>query len=156
MLYDQLKEQQEELLCDFGTVHLFEDIHHHFKRIFQLQKKYLFFYLDTLEVLRAYPVIKQKHQQHIVWQLQQIEWMFELNIFRGIFKDQFQDGQIKKSAWLFWITMDNWMHARLIQGLEHLSEENFLKDMWCLLMPYFTEEGQQEFQTLIHSHRVEI
>jgi len=151
-LYDQLKEQQEVLLYDFRTAHLFEDINQHLQRIFQLQKKYLFFYLDTLEVLRAYPAIKEKHQQHIIWQLQQIEWMFELNIFRGSFKESVQEGQYKKSAWLFWIAVDNWMHARLISGLDHLNEEYFLEDIWNLLMPYFTEEGQQEFQ-LLYQHK---
>ncbi len=146
-LYDQLKEQQEVLLYDFRTVHLFEDIKQQLQLIFRLQKKYLFFYLDTLEVLRAYPAIKEKHQQHIAWQLQQIEWMFEFNIFRGSFKEN-QDGQNKKLDWLFWIAVDNWMHARLISGLDHLNEEDFLQDVWNLLMPYFTAEGQEEFQLL--------
>ena len=54
----------------------------------------------------------------------------------------------KKLAWLFWITVDNWMHARLISGLDHLNEEDFLQDVWNLLMLYFTEEGKQEFQLL--------
>lgn len=147
-LYDQLKEHQEVLLYDFRTAHLFEDIKQQLKSIFELQKKYLFFYLDTLEVLRAYPAIKEKHQQHIAWQLQQIEWMFDLNIFRDTFKESNQDGEYKKLAWLFWITVDTWMHARLITGLDHLHEEDFLQDVWNLLMPHFTEEGRQEFQLL--------
>lgn len=147
-LYDQLKEQQEVLLYEFRTAHLFEDINQQLRIIFQLQKKYLFFYLDTLEVLRAYSVIKEKHQQHIAWQIQQIEWMFEFNIFRGTFKEASQDGQYKKLAWLFWITVDNWIHARLISGLDHLNEEDFLQDVWNLLMPYFTAEGEEEFQLL--------
>ncbi len=147
-LYDQLKDQQEILLYDFRTTHLFEDINQQLHGIFQLQKKYLFFYLDTLEVLRAYPIIKEKHQQHIAWQLQQIEWMFDFNIFRGSFKGPLEDGQYKKLAWLFWSTLDNWMHARMMSGLDHLNEEDFLLDVWNLLIPYFTGEGQQEFQLL--------
>lgn len=155
-LYDQLKEQQEVLLYEFRTAHLFEDINQQLQRIFKLQKKYLFFYLDTLEVLRAYPAIREKHQQHIAWQLQQIEWMFEFNIFRGSFKEPAQEGQYKKSTWIFWTMIDNWMHGRLISGLDHLNEEDFLQDIWNLLMPYFTEEGQEEFQllcqnTMLHS-----
>jgi len=145
-LYDQLKEQQEVLLYDFRTAHLFEDINKQLQRIFQLQKKFLFFYLDTLEVIRAYPAIKEKHQQHIAWQLQQIEWMFEFNIFRGSFKEALKEDQYKKTAWLFWITVDNWMHARQISGFNHLNEDDFLQEVWNLLIPYFTEEGKQEFE----------
>ncbi|GAC1588211.1 MAG: TetR/AcrR family transcriptional regulator [Chitinophagaceae bacterium] len=151
LLYDQLKEQQEVLLYDFRTSHLFEDINQQMRGIFQLQKKYLFFYLDTLEVLRAYSVIKEKHQQHITWQLQQIEWMFEFNIFRGTFKEPAQNGQYKKTAWLLWIAVDNWMHARAISSLDHLNEADFLHDIWSLLAPYFTEQGRQEFTLLFQN-----
>ncbi len=147
-LYDQLKEQQETLLYEFRTAHLFEDINRHLSGIFQLQKQYIFFYLDTLEVLRAYPAIKEKHQQHITWQIQQIEWMLEFNIFRDSLQEPLQEGQYKKLAWLFWTTMDNWMYARKISGLDHTSEEDFIQDIWSLMMPYFTEEGRKEFKLL--------
>lgn len=152
-LYDQLKEQQEILLYDFRTAHLFEDIDKQLQLLFRLHQKYLFFYLDTLEVLRAYLTIKEKHQQHITWQLQQIEWMFEFNIFRGSFKGPLQDGQYKKSAWLCWITVENWMHARLISGLDYLDEAAFLQDVWNLLRPYFTEQGEQEYELLCQPAR---
>ena len=147
-LYDQLKEQQEILLYDFRTAHLFEDINRQLLSIFQLQKQYVFFYLDTLEVLRAYPAIKEKHQQHISWQIEQIEWMFDFNVFRDSFQEPSQEGQYKKSAWLFWITMDNWMYAREISGLDHNNEGDFLGDLWSLMMPWFTDEGRQEFKLL--------
>ena len=147
-LYDQLKEQQEILLYEFRAAHLFEDINRQLLGIFQLQKQYIFFYLDTLEVLRAYPVIKEKHQQHISWQMQQIEWMFEFNVFRDSFREQVSEGEYKKLAWLFWITMDNWMYARKISGLDYTVEEYFIEDIWSLIAPYFTKEGKQEFNHL--------
>ena len=153
-LYDKLKEQQEALIYDFRTVHLFEDINHQLKRIFQIQQEYLFFYLDTLEVLRAYPAISEKHHQHIAWQLQQVEWMFEFNIFRNSFKPPLLIDQYKKTSWLFCTTLDNWIHARQISGLDHEKEGDFLQDIWNLLVPYFTEEGHKEFLQL-HSNAIQ-
>ncbi len=148
VLYDQLKAQQEVLLYDFRTAHLFEDINRQFLGIFKLQKEYIFFYLDTLEALRALPTIKEKHQEHIVWQIQQIEWMFEFNIFRNAFKEPTKPGQYKKLAWLFWSTMDNWMYACKISGADHLNQNNFTQDLWSLMIPYFTEEGEAEMKML--------
>ena len=147
-LYDELKEEQETLLYDFRTAHLFEDINRQLLGIFSLQKRFIFFYLDTLEILRAYPVIKEKHQQHIVWQVQQIEWMLDFNIFRDSLQEPLQEGQYKKLARLFWTTMDNWMYARKISGGDLLNEDDFLQDLWSLMIPYFTEEGKQEFKLL--------
>lgn len=147
-LYDALKEAQETSLYEFRMTHLFEEINRQLRHIFSCQKQYLFFYLDTLEVLRAYPSIKEKHQQHIAWQMQQIEWMFNYNVDRNTFQQPVRDGQYNQLAWLFWMTMDNWMYARQIKGLDHLNEDDFIADLWSLMMPYLTEEAHEELKML--------
>lgn len=147
-LYDQLKGEQERALYEFRMAHLFEDINLHLRSIFHCQQQYLFFYLDTLEALRAYPSIKEKHQQHITWQIQQIEWMFNFNVDRNTFQQPSREGQYKQLAWLFWMTMDNWMYARQINSLDHLSENDFTGDIWSLMMPYLTKEAHQELKML--------
>lgn len=148
MLYDRLKEEQETSLYEFRMAHLFEDINRQLRHIFQCQKQYLFFYLDTLEVLRGYPSIKEKHQQHINWQVQQIEWMINFNVDRNTFQPPVRDGQYTQLAWLFWMTMDNWIYARQIKGADHLDVDNFITDLWSLLMPYLTEEAKDELTML--------
>ena len=147
-LYDQLKAAQETLLYEFRMAHLFEDINRQLHQIFQCQKHYLFFYLDTLEVLRAYPSIKQKHQQHVTWQIQQIEWMFNFNVDTNTFLPPAKEEHYKHGAWLFWMTMDNWMYARQIKGLDHLNEADFIADVWLLMMPYLTPEAHEELKML--------
>jgi AcrR family transcriptional regulator len=147
-LYDQLREAQERSLYEFRMAHLFEDLVRQLHDIFQCQKHYLFFYLDTLEVLRAYPAIKEKHQQHIAWQIQQIEWMFNFNVDRNTFQFPVKDSQYKQLAWLFWMTMDNWMYARQIKGLDYLKEEDFVADLWSLMVPYLTEEAHEELKIM--------
>ncbi len=153
-LYDKLKGEQEVLLYEFRIAHLFEDINRQLRYIFQCQKHYLFFYLDTLEVLRAYPAIKEKHQQHIAWQMQQIEWMFNYNIDRNTFLSPVRDQQYNQLAWLFWMTMDNWMYSRQINGLDHLNEDDFIADLWSLMLPYLTEEAQEELKMLCTNYNL--
>ncbi len=147
-LYDQLKNAQETSLFEFRMAHLFEDINLQLRSIFECQQQYLFFYLDTLEVLRAYPSIKEKHQQHIPWQIQQIEWMFNFNVDRNTFLPPMIDGQYHQFAWLFWMTMDNWIYARQIKGLPHLNDADFIADLWLLLLPYLTKEAHEELKML--------
>ncbi len=150
-LYDQLKEAQETSLYEFRIAHLFEDINRQLRHIFQCQKHYLFFYLDTLEVLRAYPSIKEKHQQHVAWQIQQIEWMFNFNVDHNTFLPPVRDGQYNQLAWLFWMTMDNWMYARQIKGLDHLNDDDFIADLWSLMLPFLTAEAHQELKMLCNN-----
>jgi len=150
-LYDHLKEAQETSLYEFRMAYLFEDINRQLQHIFQCQKHYLFFYLDTLEVLRAYPAIKEKHQQHISWQIQQIEWMFNFNVDHNTFLPPVRDGHYNQLAWLFWMTMDNWMYARQIKGLDHLNEDDFIADLWSLMLPYLTAEAHEELKMLCNN-----
>ena len=147
-LYDQLKEAQETALFEFRMAHLFEDINRQLRHIFECQKQYLFFYLDTLEVLRAYPSIKEKHQQHISWQIQQIEWMFNFNVDRNTFQPPVRENQYNQLAWLFWMTTDNWMYARQTNGLDHLNEDDFISDLWSLMAPSLTKEAHEELKML--------
>ncbi len=147
-LYDQLKDAQEKSLYEFRMAYLFEDINRQLHQVFQCQKQYLFFYLDTLEILRAYPAIKEKHQQHIAWQIQQIEWMFNYNVDRNTFQEPVRENQYNQLAWLFWMTMDNWMYARQIKGLDHLNENDFTSDLWSFLIPYLTEAANEELKML--------
>ncbi|MEJ7823421.1 MAG: TetR/AcrR family transcriptional regulator, partial [Chitinophagaceae bacterium] len=128
--------------------HLFEDINRQLRHIFQCQKHYLFFYLDTLEVLRAHPLIKEKHQQHIAWQIEQIEWMFNYNVDTNTFQSPVKAGQYNQLAWLFWMTMDNWMYARQINGLDHLNEDDFIADLWSMMVPNLTNEAHEEMKLL--------
>lgn len=147
-LYDQLKEAQEKSLYEFRMAHLFEDINRQLRQIFHCQKHFLFFYLDTLEVLRAYPSIKAKHQQHITWQTQQIEWMFNFNVDRNTFQPPTRDAQYTQLAWILWMTMDNWMYSRQIKGLDHLNEDDFIADLWSVMLPHLTQEAQEELKML--------
>lgn len=147
-LYDQLKEVQEKSLYEFRMAYLFEDINRQLFEIFECQKKYLFFYLDTLEIMRAYPSIKEKHHQHISWQIQQIEWMFNFNMDRNTFQAPTREGQYKQLSWIFWMTMENWMYARSINGSDSWSDKDFISDLWSLMAPYLTEDAHTEMKML--------
>jgi AcrR family transcriptional regulator len=144
-LYDQLKHQQELLLVEFRVVPLFEDIQRLLVSLFDLQNKYVFFYLDALEIIRAYPVIKDKYAQHNTWKLQQMEFMIQFNISRGSFRDYAEHEYHKETAWLFNMAIDNWMYSRKLTGLDSLDEQAFLQSIWGLLYPLFTDMGYREY-----------
>jgi AcrR family transcriptional regulator len=147
-LYDQLKSHQEKVLYDFRMAHLLEDIDRQLRAIFHCQQQYVFFYLDTLELLRGSSDIAEKHRVYMGWQLQQIEWMFLFNADCNTFLPQSKEHQYKQLAWLFWLTIDNWMYARQLQGMDHLDEEQFIADLWLLLTPYLTPIASEDLKLL--------
>lgn len=146
-IYEELRREQELIMAQFRVVPLFEDINLYFKAMYRLQLQYSFFYLDTLELVRAYPSIKQSHLAHIEWKLQQITLMLNFNISRGAFIEI----NAKTKAHLSWqlrTIADNWPYIHQTSTEQSGTEQLFMYQLWSCLIPFFTDAGRREFQQL--------
>lgn len=147
-LYKRLKKKQELLLTEFRVLPLFEDIDCLLRNMYQLQQQYSFFYLDTLEVLRAFPGIAEKHRELLRFQQQQMLFMMEFNASRSSFIKQQYEGQFAGLAGIFCMTMDSWLSYQYINGVSHPPESSYCNDLWSVLRVLFTDMGEREFQQL--------
>jgi AcrR family transcriptional regulator len=147
-LYKRLKKKQEILLTEFRVLPLFEDIDLLLRSVYQLQQQYRFFYLDTLEVLRAFPDIAEKHRQLLCFQRQQIQFMIEFNTSRGSFIQPQYEKQFAELAHIFCMTMDNWLSYQYINGNNAPDENAYCNDLWSIVRVLFTDMGLPEFRQL--------
>jgi AcrR family transcriptional regulator len=147
-IWEQLVKKQHELLAEYRIVPLFEDIERQIRSMFELQQKYIFFYLDTLEVIRAFPEIQRAHSQHIEWQVLQVKTMLQFNVSRGAFERENTEGYHHKLAQQYWLTSDMWLYRQKIMALSTQDFDAYRDALWALLMPNFTAMGQQEFRQL--------
>jgi AcrR family transcriptional regulator len=147
-LYNNLNKKQELLLKEFRVLPLFEDIDFLLRNLFQLQQQYLFFYLDTLEVLRAFTEIAEKHRQLLLLQRQQIQFMMEFNVSRGSFIRPPHDEQFEHLTYLFCMTMNNWMSYQYINADKQPNEADYCNDVWSILRVLFTDVAMPEFRQL--------
>lgn len=148
-IWEELVKKQQELLAEYRVVPLFEDIERQIRSTFHLQQEYLFFYLDTLEVIRAFPDIKEAHQQHISWQIQQIAIMLQFNIARGAFFNfDTEGGERWGLAKQYWAMGDTWLYRQSISSAPIDDFADFRNSLWILLKPYFTNMGLREYEQL--------
>ncbi len=147
-LYKRLKKNQELLLTECRVLPLFEDINFLLRSMFQLQQQYLFFYLDTLEVVRALPEIAEKHRQLLGFQHQQIQFMMEFNTSRGSFIEPMYKNQFTELTHVFCMAMDTWMGFQFVNGNNAPDENAYCNDLWCILRILFTDMGMPEFNQL--------
>lgn len=147
-LYKKLKKKQELLLTEFRVLPLFEDIDLLLRNVYELQQQYLFFYLDTLEVLRAFPEIAEKHRELLSFQRQQIIFMMEFNASRGSFLPPIYNEQFVDVAHIFCMTMDNWISYQHITGRSVPNVNLYCDDMWAILRQLITDLGFPEFRQL--------
>jgi AcrR family transcriptional regulator len=149
-IYKKLKKTQELLLAEFRVLPLFEDIDFLMHNLFKLQEHYLFFYLDTLEVLRAFPEIAEKHRQLLRFQRQQFIFMLEFNASRGSFVQPGYENEFAEQAHIFCMAMDNWMSYQYINGNKTPDITAYCNDLWSILRRLFTHLGLPEFRQLQH------
>jgi AcrR family transcriptional regulator len=149
-IWEELVKKQQELLAEFRVVPLFVDIERQIRSTFELQQEYRFFYLDTLEVMRGYPDIKEAHQKHITWQINQIEMMIHFNFSRGAFhvENGWDTQGVAEVAQHYWAASELWLYRQSVLGLPTDDYELFRATIWTLMKPFFSNMGIREFQQL--------
>ncbi|MCB0583454.1 MAG: TetR/AcrR family transcriptional regulator, partial [Phaeodactylibacter sp.] len=150
-IYEELARKQKELLAEYRVVPLFDNIGRLIRRTFLLQQAYIFFYLDTLELVRANASIAEAHRQHISWQVAQLETMFSFNVARGAMVAEPIEGLYGQLALQFWMTSDFWFTQQLTRGIGKFEEQGYQQAVWALLIPYFTEMGRREYGQMLQS-----
>ena len=144
-IYDEMASKQKELMIEYRTVPLFENIDRLIKATFFLQQEYLFFYLDTLEITRLYPEIGQKHQAHLQAQILQLQTIIHFNAARGAFVPETEPGIYAQLAIQLWTILDLWVVQSTLrkQAIDKL--ESYQESVWAILKPFFTDMGKREF-----------
>lgn len=148
-LYSDLTQKQRELLAEYRVVPLFDNMDRLFRLSFHLQNNYVFFYLDTLEIERAYPSIAEIHRQYIKWQIEQLKSMLNFNSSRGALVPEPFEGLFEQLAIQIWMTTDLWKVQQKLRGKGVEEEGEYRTAVWSLLMPYFTKVGMLEYEQMM-------
>lgn len=147
-IWEQLKNQQRILLDSYRVAPLFEDTERLMQHTFALQQAYRFFYLDTLEIMRAYPDLQPEYRQQTQWQVQQMLMSIQFNEARGAFMQEPEPGFYGYLAEQFWFNADLWLYQQSIRQLPLDHYPAFRQALWFLFVPLFSEMGKKEFAQL--------
>lgn len=148
-LYRELTQKQQELLAEYRIVPLFDNIDRLIHHTYLLQRTYLFFYADTLEITRAYPEIGAAHKEHIQFQLAQISQIIEFNVARGVFVADIPQKNKERLSRQVWMTMDFWVSQELVCLGKLPEPEDYRMAVWNLYRPYFTGMGRREYEQML-------
>jgi AcrR family transcriptional regulator len=148
-LYEKLTEKQNELLTEYRVVPLFDNIDRLISHTFQLQQAFIFFYFDTLEIVRAYPSVGQTHQRYIASQIEQLKVIIDFNVSRGALVEEPLPEVYDQLAAQMWMTMDFWFTQQSVKTGEKCEEKMYKRAVWNLLIPYFTDMGKLEYNQML-------
>ncbi|MGB0930816.1 MAG: TetR/AcrR family transcriptional regulator [Chitinophagales bacterium] len=116
------------------------------RAFYQFQQVYRFFYLDLLELGRAYPVLAKRYEKHIEEQIEGLYEYFLFNISIGTI-DNHSPKIYHALAKQLWMTVVFWSTQLAIRG-KTSTEEEMVEAAWLLLQPYLTSKGISQLAKL--------
>lgn len=147
-IYEELLAEQRQLLAEINLAPLFENFDYFLRATYKLHKKYIFFYLDTLELIRISEELKKAHQEHVRWQRMQLELLLQFNRARGVIDWKANSENPQRLARHLRHVMDSWHSLQLIEGEPADDFEVYRSCCWSALQPYFTDMGWREYGNL--------
>lgn len=148
-LINDLVEEQKLLLTEFRVLPLFEDINRFLTANFELQQRYVFFYKDTLDLMRLYENISKQYREHVHWQELQLQGMLVFNEARGALNSSGEGDFVSKMSSLLVWASESWISRQTIVGETEVNKEGYLEMFWFLLKPYFSPLGKEEFDNRV-------
>ena len=145
----ELGEELELLLSIDQNFPSLIDFDNHLGRYFFLLNRYSFYFLDLLEIERAYPKMHAKRVDYVEKMIAQIyEWLL-LNVEKGVLKPEKGENHYQHIAESIWMIITFWLTQRQVRGKEEIGEGHFKEFIWNQLFPLFTDSGWMECEAFI-------
>lgn len=132
------------------------DLHHldvQIRQFYIFQQRFLFFYLDLLEIERAYPELAERHYVHVRDQIQTILLGLKYNENLGLLKKE-EDKAYHHLAEQMWFTTVFWPRQVRVRGVED-KLENLRTLMWQQIKPYLTDSGKKQVDNLLDTKQLQ-
>lgn len=114
-----------------------------------LINKYVFFFLDVVELKRTLPVVHKQRVQNISTMITQIHQWIKVNESKGVFQREIHQDQYMHTAHAIWMLISFWMTQKKVLAKDGMDEEQFKIVVWNQLLPNFTDLGLMEYEAMI-------
>lgn len=144
-VYDTFTTELLGLQDNIGTQNKFDAIIAELNAFIKFQKRYLFFYVDLLDIGRNYPAIAKRHHKHIEGQITRIENNLHYNHAIGAMKPT-DDATIRIVAETIWMTVVFWPSQEILRGSK-LSNTRLTNSVISILKPYLKKADLNQINT---------
>lgn len=153
-IHDQIIEERNNLLAGVQLIPSIVNIHNQLIPLMELYKKYQFFYLDVIEIVRAYPEIAAIQRGHIQNQITYIKAILDYSVGSGNMNPELREGHYQELAHTVWMILSFWLSQQLIRNDNSDFYEQARKSMWSLVLPLLTEKGVANFNKIYEEEEV--
>ncbi len=146
--FRQMEKEREEILIGVQQIPSFENINRQILPLLRVARKYLFFHLDTVHILRSYPKIAALQQDYYESSIRYVKAVIDYSVGAGNFHAEQHPGQYPRLAHTVWMLMTFWLEQLAIRGIDELDIEEIRLSIWDLVAPHLTDKGRKNFRLI--------
>ena len=107
-------------------------------------QQFRFFFQDTLDIIRTYPKIGERHRQQIEEEVNIIKNLLYMQVGKGTLTPEPAPGVYDTLAEVIWQTLHFWFARKAILGDTQPGWVDAIRTIGHLVYPYLTEERKAE------------
>lgn len=144
-IHQQLIDERNTMLETVQLTPSIANINAQLVPLLELYERYRFFYLDIMEVMRAYPDIAERHREHIANQIRYIRAIIDYSVGSGNMLPESRPAQYDALAETVCLMLTFWLSHHTVRGKEDSFYDDAREAMWNLVIPLLTEKGRGAF-----------
>lgn len=153
-VYDTFVDELISLQTAVGVGSGIEEMLLELNEFIKFQNRFLFFYVDLLDIGRNYPEIAERHYSHIKGQIKRIEDNLNFNFSAGKIKPEFEDN-LAVLAETIWMSVVFYPSQMILRGKKN-SNAQLLNMVSSLLKPYLKSSNYHLLDQTIENIFTEI
>ena len=135
-LFENMEEEKTAILSGVQQIPSFVNIDRQVAPLLDISKKYRFFFLDSVQILRNYPLIAEKHKAYINDSIKYVKAVLDYSVGSGNMKPEEEEGLYWRLATTAWMNLYFWPAHMAIRGKQDPTMSEVKNMMWDVIMYY--------------------
>lgn len=146
--FHKMETERDEILRGVQQIPSLDKIYKQNRLFTRLGKKYLFLYVDTVHVLRNYPIIAEMHRAYLEKSIGYIKGTLEYSVGSANMRPEKVEGEYDRLAHAIWMITTFWLNQLEIRDKScTLEEEQQLEfTIWDMIYPKLTKKGINNYR----------
>lgn len=124
------------------------------KVYFAYMQQFRFFFQDTLDIIRAFPAIGEKHQKQVKNEINIVTNILYMQVGKGTLVPEPMSGIYNTLAKTIWQTLHFWFIRQAIFGETKPDLDKILETISHLVYPYLTDKRKLENVSIVPMTKV--
>lgn len=146
--FQQMVAERDQILSGVQQIPSLDKIYRNNQLFIRLGKKYLFFYVDTVHILRHYPSVGARHRAYLKQSRDYIKGVLAYSVGSGNMRPEKVEGEYARLSHSIWMVMTFWLNQLEIRdkSCTPAEEEKLGFTIWDLVYPKLTSKGIDNYR----------